>query len=145
MEPPLVLRAALQWKGLAEAGVFDVLDIGASKSFAWSYLILINMTILWRGQFDKKFRHDTLYWNVDYCLVAPKFSASDRQWPRSHSTYPREKGGEPVNPQHLLGYFVVRSMCITPLSICLPYNRPPDSSLQSMYVSSSWWSQTVGR
>lgn len=33
LEPPKVLKEALKWKGLSEDGVFEVIDIGASKEY----------------------------------------------------------------------------------------------------------------
>jgi N-acyl-phosphatidylethanolamine-hydrolysing phospholipase D len=33
MEPPVKLRQALKEKGIAETGVFDVLDIGGSREY----------------------------------------------------------------------------------------------------------------
>jgi hypothetical protein len=33
MEPPLRLKEALREKGIDEEGVFDAIDIGASRSF----------------------------------------------------------------------------------------------------------------
>ena len=33
LEPPKLLKDALAWKGLDTDGVFDVLDIGASREY----------------------------------------------------------------------------------------------------------------
>ncbi|CZT43023.1 probable FMP30 Found in Mitochondrial Proteome [Rhynchosporium secalis] len=33
LEPPILLRQAMKWKGLPETGVFDVCDIGESREF----------------------------------------------------------------------------------------------------------------
>jgi L-ascorbate metabolism protein UlaG (beta-lactamase superfamily) len=33
LEPPRVLKDALEWKGLPKEGVFDVCDIGESREF----------------------------------------------------------------------------------------------------------------